>query len=151
VSIPHYLSPVTTILLFILSGIGWTLSFYFYGVYKKFITDMVWWIPPSLQMAKCRCKDIVDTRYGKFLGKSNSYWGMWYYILVIVITAVKYFTGMPSFLWIIGIAGVAFLFTLYLAMGLYRLNVFCRTCLEVHSVNTAIFLITVIHLFISGS
>jgi len=74
-TIPHYLSPYTTILLFILSGFGWTLSFYFYGVYKKFIPDMVWWMPTKLQMAKCRCKDIVDTPFGKILGQSNSFWG----------------------------------------------------------------------------
>ncbi|NQU67852.1 MAG: vitamin K epoxide reductase family protein [Candidatus Marinimicrobia bacterium] len=146
-TIPHYLSPITTILLFILAGLGWTLSFYFYGVYKKFITDMVWWIPPQLQMAKCRCKDIVDTKFGKILGQSNSFWGMWYYLALIFITAFTYFTGVPPFSWIFGLSIIALLFTLYLSLGLYRLNVLCRTCLGVHGVNVAVFVVTGIHLF----
>ena len=147
-TIPHYLSPYTTILLFILSGFGWTLSFYFYGVYKKFIPDMVWWMPTKLQMAKCRCKDIVDTPFGKILGQSNSFWGMWFYMGIIVFTSFTYFTGNPTFLFIFVFSLIGLAFSIYLGFGLFRLNVLCRTCLGVHGVNLAIFIVTSIQLIL---
>ncbi|MFQ6610075.1 MAG: vitamin K epoxide reductase family protein [Fidelibacterota bacterium] len=147
-TIPHYLSPFTTIVIFILSGMGWTLSFYFYGVYKKFIPDMVWWLPVQLQMAKCRCKEIVDTPYGKVLGQSNSFWGMWFYLGFIIITSFAYFTGSPSALFIFLLSLIGLMFSIYLGFGLLRLNVLCRTCLGVHGVNLAIFIVAGIQLIL---
>jgi len=140
-------SPIIVIILlliFLLSFIGWMLSFYFYGVYRKFIPDVVFWIPSFLQMAKCRCRDIVDTPYGKILGQSNSFWGMFYYAAMMGL-AMGIFFHKPIPLWVpLMLSSLGFIFSLYLVRGLYILNVICRTCYGVHVVNVLVFLMTLL-------
>jgi len=145
------LKAIFTIILILFSGAGWSLSFYFYGVYRKIIADTAWWIPTVFQMAKCNCGKIVDSRYGRILGQSNSFWGIFYYSGLIVLLAIHFFFGIPSLQWIVIITAISFLFTVYLMWGLYRLRIICRTCLGVHTVNLMIFLIILIMRVQEGS
>jgi uncharacterized membrane protein len=137
-------SAIFTIIIIFLSGLGWTLSFYFYGVHKKTIPDIVWWIPKFLQMAKCRCGDIVESKYGKILGRSNSFWGIWYYLALIIISAGNYFFFYPPFISILIISILSVLFSIYLMWGLYSLRIICRTCLGVHVINILIMAVAIL-------
>lgn len=141
-------SAIFTIIIIFLSGLGWTLSFYFYGVHKKTIPDMVWWIPEFLQMAKCRCGKIVESNYGKILGISNSFWGIWYYLALIILSVCNYFLSYPSFTSILILSIISFLFSIYLMWGLYSLKIICRTCLGVHVINMIIMAVAIIRMII---
>ena len=111
---------------------------------------MVWWVPSFLQMAKCRCSKIVDTKYGNILGVSNSFWGIWYYLALILMFTANFFFYMP-FHWIMITSFVAVLFSLYLIRGLFLLGVICRTCMGVHGINFLILVVSVIQWFVMGA
>lgn len=138
---------LTTALLAVLCALGWTISLYFRLAHRQRIPEQVWWMPSVLQMTDCRCDEIVDTRFGRTLGKSNAFWGLWYYaaLMILVLTDGVYQVPGTGLLFIITL--LAFAHSVYLAWGLYVLRVLCRPCLGAHLTNTAIFAIMLFKAF----
>ena len=129
------------VLLLLLGMIGWVISLYFRLVHREIISDRVIWMPRFLQMNDCRCEEIVDTRFGQTLGRSNAWWGLWYYPLLELLLLGNWLFGIPGIGTIFIVALLAFAYSVYLAWGLFILRVLCRPCLGAHLVNAAIFLI----------
>lgn len=121
---------------------GWSISYYFYGVYRGRLPRKVGWLPAAVQMGSCRCETIVETSYGRTLGQPNAFWGLGYYaglLLLLGLTASDVWVF--SFI-LVDVTFLTFLFSLYLMWGLYRLQITCRPCLTVHLINFLIFLFT---------
>lgn len=132
---------VEHLLLVILAATGWMISFYFYLVYKRRISEDVLWMPPLLRISGYRCAEIVDTDFGRTFGRSNAFWGLWYYAFLAVALVGNWELDFPAMVVLLIVALVALAYSLYLVWGLYQIRVVCRPCLGVHGVNLAIFLI----------
>ncbi|UCH09551.1 MAG: vitamin K epoxide reductase family protein [Fidelibacterota bacterium] len=135
------MSLIQFILSLLLGAFGWLVSHYFRLHHQERIPEQVWWIPRIFQMRGCRCDEIVDTRFGQTLGRSNAWWGLWYYPLLVLMLAGHWFFDLPGIGLLFIIVLLAFAFSVYLAWGLYILRVFCRPCLAAHLVNAALFAI----------
>ncbi|MBC8322368.1 MAG: vitamin K epoxide reductase family protein [Candidatus Marinimicrobia bacterium] len=133
--------------LFILLLAGWIISFYFYQVHKKRIPENVFWMPNILNMADCRCDEIVDSTFGRTFGKSNAFWGMFYYIGYLFVINGHIFYGIPRVETLFFISLLSFAFSIYLAWGLYILKVFCRPCLGAHIINGVVFCIILVYVW----
>lgn len=132
---------VTTVVLAVLCPLGWIISRYFRLVHRQRIPEQVWWMPSILQMTDCRCDEIVDTRFGRTLGKSNAFWGLWYYAALLILVLANGILQVPGTGLLLIITLLAFAHSVYLAWGLYVLRVLCRPCLGAHLTNTIIFAI----------
>ncbi len=132
------------ILLIISASIGWWSSLYFYLVHKETIPAEVFWMLKFLRMTDCRCDEIVDTKFGQTFGKSNAFWGLWYYPIMIAMTVGNQLYGIPTVEFLFIIALLVFAYSVYLAWGLYILRVLCRPCLTVHFINLFIFVILLV-------
>ena len=141
------MSLLSFILSLVLGAFGWLVSLYFSLHHRERIPERVWWIPRVFQMSDCRCDEIVDTRFGQTLGKSNAWWGLWYYPLLTIALAGNWFFNIPGIGLLFIIALLAFAYSVYLAWGLYILRVLCRPCLAAHFVNAAIFAILLDHVY----
>jgi uncharacterized membrane protein len=135
------------VLALMLGALGWVDSLYFRLHHRALIPEKVWWMPKVLQMTDCRCDEIVDTRFGRTLGRSNAWWGLWYYPILMVMLVGNWFFNIPSTGLFLIVTLLAFAHSFYLAWGLYVLRVLCRPCLAAHIVNTAIFVIILIRAF----
>lgn len=119
---------------------GGALSFYFYGVYKGFLSGKQWWIPPFMQMTSATCTSVIETAYGKHFGVSNVVLGipfMFGYGIVLWSTAIGNISTIIPF--IMGI--ISILIGIYLINGLLKLKIHCRICYAVHTLNLVIFLL----------
>ncbi len=135
------------IFLFGLQIVGWVISYYFYQVHKKRISENVIWIPKILSMNDCRCDEIVDSTFGRTFGKSNAFWGMFYYTAFIVAISEHIFSGVVGIELLFLTALFSFAFSLYLAWGLFILKVFCRPCMGAHIINAVVFAILLIYVW----
>lgn len=130
------------VILALLALAGGAFSFYFLQVYRGKMASEVWWIPSICRMSEESCRSIVDTTYGRILGKPNAFWGTFFYpVLLVLITATALFELDPRVLFYTSLA--AFLLTLYLIWGLLVLRVLCRVCTVIHAVNILFFLVLV--------
>ncbi|NOZ04219.1 MAG: vitamin K epoxide reductase family protein [FCB group bacterium] len=134
-------SSLFVILLIVPALIGWWSSLYFYLVHKEVISAEVSWMLKFLRMTDCRCDEIVDTKFGRTFGKSNAYWGLWYYLILIALVAGYQLYGIPTIEFLFIVALLVFAYSVYLAWGLYILKVLCRPCLTVHVINLLIFVV----------
>lgn len=131
------------VILALLALAGGAFSFYFLQVYRGKMASEVWWIPSICHMSEASCRSIVDTPYGRILGKPNAFWGTVFYpFLLVLIMATALFKLDPWILFYLSLA--VFLLTLYLIWGLLVLRVLCRVCIFIHAVNILFFLILVV-------
>ena len=138
-SSPLLVEPALAVLLVLFSIIGWIISFYFYQVYHHRIPEDVWWMPRILRVVGSRCEEIVGSAFGSTFGRSNAFWGLWYYVLLVLGVVGNTFWGTPGTSLLFVVALLALAFSIYLTWGLYTLKAVCRACLGVHSVNLIIF------------
>jgi uncharacterized membrane protein len=129
-----------TLLVLILAG--WIITLYFFQVYRNRIPRKVWWIPPLIQMGSVRCVSIVDSSYGTTLGRPNAFWGLWYYGLLFLLVLADRFVPFSIIPTLLVISGLTLIFSFYLTWGLIQLQVRCRPCLSIHTINFLIFLIS---------
>lgn len=73
-------------------------------------------------------------------GRSNAYWGLWYYGILLILLVVNNLDAYSLTEMIFIITLLAFAQTVYLLWGLYTLKVACRPCLGIHMINMIIFL-----------
>ena len=132
---------VSAILILILAIAAWLLSLHFYLVQHERIPANAGWLEHLLGLDTCRCLEIVETRFGRILGRSNAYWGMWYFLGLILISLSYDIWNLPPLPMVFLITLVAAAYSLYLAWGMLLLRVACRSCLLVHLANLGIFAI----------
>ncbi|MBC8403030.1 MAG: vitamin K epoxide reductase family protein [Candidatus Marinimicrobia bacterium] len=138
---------ITFFTLIILTAFGWFISLYFFLVHKHRIAENVWWMPSFLRMTNCRCDEIVESEFGRSFGRSNAYWGTWYYFIFMLIIIGDRSFNLPPFEIIFIISLLAFAYSIYLAWGLYIMRVACRPCLGAHLVNLLVFAICLYQVF----
>lgn len=125
----------------VLATVGWLISYYFFQVHHKRLSEDVWWMPPFFRMSDCRCDEIVESPFGRLGRRSNAYWGLWYYGVLVVLLIINLYDPyhLTEFIFIVTVLAMSQ--TVYLLWGLYTLKVVCRPCLGIHFINTVVFLI----------
>ena len=117
--------------LFFLSLTGWFLSFYFLGVVSNKIKSNSWWIPSFCRMNENSCSSLVLTKYGNIFGHPNAFWGMIYYSIIILFIFLAILSIKISYIFFI-FSLLAFLLSIYLIFGLFKLKVNCPICITNH-------------------
>ena len=124
----------------LLAVAGWAFSFYFLRVLDGKMSPSAWWIPSVFRMSEGGCQTLVETSYGRILGKPNAFWGNLYYPFMLIVIG---FSGAGlidrSFLLIPAL--FAMILSLYLLWGLYRLRTPCPVCFATHTVNLLILIL----------
>jgi len=121
------------------------LSFYFYGVYKGFLSRKQWWIPLFCQIDKRTCIDIVDTPFGSIAGVPNALSGTVFLLVYASTLFGSYLGNIPvSIPFLMGM--FTMIIGLYLVYGLVKLSTKCMICLTVHIFNLIIFALQLIRL-----
>lgn len=124
---------------------GGALSFYFYGVYKGFLSGKQWWIPSVCQLDGQTCMFIMDTHFGKIAGIPNALSGTVFLLLYAAVLL-----GTDQNLVPVSVPLLMGMFTMfigvYLVFGLVKLSARCVVCLTVHSLNLIIFILQLIYL-----
>jgi uncharacterized membrane protein len=125
---------------------GGALSFYFHAVYQGWLQPVQRWVPVFCRMDSLQCRSIVDTPYGRLAGYPNSFYGMLFYplyVLLLVLAALRWIAPLIPLL-----AGAfTILVGIYLIYALIKLRVACPVCISVHSLNLFIFLLQAWGLF----
>lgn len=133
---------IVLLLLAFLAFAGWAFSFYFLQVLRGNLDPDIWWMPSICRMSESSCTSITDTFYGKTFGQPNALWGSYYYPLV-VLAVILIQRGFSPIAFLIIPATIAFLSSLYLLWGLYKLKTVCKVCLAVHVVNISSFFLVI--------
>ena len=123
--------------------VGGAFSFYFYGVYRSWISHKQIWIPRFFELESSHCLSIVETKYGQILGLPNALWGIFVllgYAIILICISLGYIDPNIS----LYIGGFIVAISIYLIIGLIHLKVTCRICLFVHFLNASILLIQII-------
>lgn len=123
--------------------VGGAFSFYFYGVYRSWISHKQIWIPRFFELESSHCLSIVETKYGQIFGLPNALWGIFVllgYAIILICTSLGYIGPIIS----LYIGGFIVVISIYLIIGLIQLRVTCRICLLVHFLNASILLIQII-------
>ncbi len=135
------MSPAVTLAALLLVLAGYLISIYFYLATKHKIPTHVPWLPSLVQIGDCRCEELVETPFGKTLGRSNAYWAMWYFFLLAVLILATMLKGWPGITTIFLITLIAFARSIYLAWALLLMRVVCRPCITAHIINLGLILI----------
>jgi len=69
----------------LLAVAGWAFSFYFLRVLNGKMSPSAWWIPAVFRMSERGCQNLLETPYGRILGKPNSFWGNLYYPFMLIV------------------------------------------------------------------
>jgi len=134
--------------LFILSSIGWLLSFYFLGVISSKMNTDKWWVPSFCRMNEGSCSSLVSTKFGKILGQPNAFWGMIYYSFIIMLIFLSIFGVKINYAFFL-FSLISILLSIYLIFGLLKLNFNCKICVATHCVNFIMFFLTINYNFIN--
>ena len=119
-----------------LSVLGLWISVYFTGVYYRWFSPDVRWMPQVCRMTDKSCRTVLDTPRAKLFGVPNAVFGIAAYLYVIL--NVFFF---PAWLGLL-ILSLALLRSLYLAYSLlFVTKIPCPLCFTTHAVNLILFLI----------
>ncbi len=122
---------------------GGAFSFYFYGVYKGFLSKKQVWLPPFWQIEGQTCLHIVQSPYGKIGGVPNSLSGTIYMIIYGMVLLAVYLGLLPVHVpFIMGL--LTLIIGMYLIYGLIRLSTKCVICISVHFINLIVFIFQLI-------
>lgn len=126
----------------LLALVGGALSFYFYGVYRGWISAQQGWIPPFCRMNSTTCINIVDSRYGRIGRVPNAFSGSLFLLLYaysLMATSFGWLSWkIPFIMGVLSIIG-----GIYLVVGLAKLKVLCPICITVHTLNLLILLLQI--------
>jgi len=73
-----------TIAILILSTLGLWISFYFTGVYYRWFSPHVGWVPQICQLEEKSCLSVLQTPRAKIFGIPNSVFGLFVYSWLIL-------------------------------------------------------------------
>lgn len=141
------MTPVLLLILMALLAVaGWAFSFYFLMVVRGKMAPNVWWMPPVCRMSEGTCNTLVETPYGKIIGKPNAFWGALFYPLILVLLISVAFGKLASAsLLILGAFSLTMSF--YLVWGLYRLRTPCPVCFATHAINLLFLILAGVYFF----
>ncbi len=115
---------------FLLSAAGLWLSIYFCGLYYRWFSPEVPWIPKVCRIGTGECASVVDTPRAKLFGIPNSVFGLGLYSYLILDLWV--FPQEPALVFI----SIAVLRSLYLAYSLlFVTRTPCVLCFASHILN----------------
>lgn len=124
----------------LLALVGGAFSFYFYAVYKRWISPNQSWVPKLCRMDSTVCTTIVDTKYGRILGRTNAEIGGYFMVFYgLLLLCVPFQIVSPMIPFAMGILTMAL--GTYLFYGLIQLKTPCPICITVHVLNLIIFLL----------
>ena len=115
----------------LLAVAGWAFSF---RVLDGKMSPSEWWFPAVFRMSEGGCQTLVETPYGRILGKPNAFWGDLYYTFILIVIG---FSGaeLINRSLLLFPALLAMILSLYLLWGLYRLRTPCSVCFATHTIN----------------
>ncbi len=123
------------LLIILLSFIGFCVSLYAYSISQNLKKDPSY--KPACNISdRISCTKPIESPYGNLLGFSNSYLGLVYYPLMILLALF----GNNASLMVLATGSL--LFTIYLAYILFtKIKSLCLICLTIYAVNISIFLV----------
>jgi len=124
----------------LLAVAGWAFSFYFLRVLDGKMSPSAWWFPAVFRMPEGGCQTMVETPYGRILGKPNAFWGNIYYPFILIVIGFSGTELIDRSLLLIP-ALFAMILSLFLLRGLYRLRTPCLVCFATHTVNFLILIL----------
>lgn len=129
-------------LLFVLSVIGFLISFYFVMLQYRWMSPQLPILPRICLVDQRSCDAILFTRDARILGIPNSLPGMAYYLAIITPILV------PQFRTDISIRVLSILSIVTVVMGVYltysllfKLNTRCVLCFTAHIINVTIMIL----------
>ena len=131
-----FVNTITAAAALLLAAIGFVISVYFSGVYYKWFSPEVFWMPQVCRLEEKTCLSVLDTPRAKIFGLPNSLLG----IFVYAYAALDVFF-FPPYLGAL-LLGAACLRSVYLAYSLlFITKIPCKLCFASHAVNLALFVI----------
>ena len=119
-----------------LSVTGLWISVYFTGVYYKWFSPDVHWMPQVCRMSDQSCRSVLDTPRAKLFSVPNAVFGIGAYLYAIL--NIVFFPVWLGFL----IFSLALLRSIYLAYSLlFVTKIPCPLCFTTHGINLILFLI----------
>jgi uncharacterized membrane protein len=116
------------------SVIGLVISFYFYGVYKGFVTDS---LVPRRLCARNTCHDVLKTPFAHVFKVPNFSLGIFYYVLIFFSTLINPVPATMTLLLVL--SWVVVVFSAYLVYALlFELRMNCVLCYIAQIVNVII-------------
>ena len=98
------------------------------------------WVPNFCELDSGTCTAIVDTKYGRILGRSNAQLGGYFMsIYALLLLGIPFQLVPPMIPFIIGILTI--LLGIYLIFGLIQLKMPCPICITIHGLNIIIFIL----------
>lgn len=114
----------------ILSLAGLWLSVYFCGLYYRWFSPDVPWIPRVCRIGTGDCASVVDTPRAKLFGVPNSVFGLFYFTYLIF--DLKFFPPEPALV----LSAAALIRSVYLAYSLlFVTRTPCILCFVSHGIN----------------
>ena len=125
-----------TFLIIFLSAAGLWISVYFTGVYYKWFSPQVMWVPQVCRLDEKSCLNVLDTPRAKIFGVPNSAFGIFVYGYLLFSS--HFFPPHA------GLVLLAFALgrSIYLAYSLiFVTKIPCKLCFASHAINPSLFLI----------
>lgn len=114
----------------VLSLAGLWLSIYFCGLYYRWFSPDVPWIPKVCRIGTGDCASVVDTPRAKLFGIPNSVFGLFFFAYLIV--DLKFFPPEPALV----LSAAALIRSVYLAYSLlFVTRTPCVLCFVSHGIN----------------
>ena len=130
-------SDISSFPVFILSLIGLWITIYFTGVYYRWFSSHVVWMPKVCQLEEESCMRVLDTPRAKIFGIPNSVFGIGLYLYLIV----DLFAGFPTLITLL-LLTAALARSIFLAYSLlFITKIPCLLCFTGQGVNLILFLI----------
>lgn len=133
------------ILILPLSFIGLWISVYFTGVYYKWFSPGVFWVPQVCQLNEKSCLNVLQTPRAKIFGVPNSLFGIFVYSYLLLLSA--HFSPWIAFALLASALGRS----LYLAYSLiFVTKIPCTLCFCTHAINLVLFSVFAYRVFHQG-
>lgn len=133
-----------TLSVFLLSAAGLWLSVYFCGLYYRWFSPEVPWIPKVCRLGTGDCASVVDTPRAKLFGVPNSVFGLFFFTYLIL--DLQFFPPEPALFF----SAAALIRSIYLAYSLlFVTRTPCVLCFVSHGINFLLTLILYFRYFLS--
>ncbi|MBI4549404.1 MAG: vitamin K epoxide reductase family protein [Candidatus Omnitrophica bacterium] len=127
---------MTSVAVLGLSLAGLWISVYFTGVYYRWFSPDVFWVPQVCRLDEKSCLNVLQTPRAKLFGIPNSAFGIGIYSYLAL--SVFILPPWPGF----ALLGAALVRSAYLAHSLiFVTKIPCRLCFASHGINLILFLI----------
>lgn len=129
----------------LLALVGGALSFYFFSIYRGWVSTQHEIIPVYFRINSGTCINIIDSKYGRIAGVPNAFSGS-IFLLVYAFSLMAIPLDILSWKISFMLGLLSIIFGIYLVYGLAKLKVLCPVCIAVHTLNLFIFLLQILAL-----